>query len=107
MRYAFPFLLPVWLIAYPVLCHVREFGRITPTEEERTFIYSSSGPWSHDVCIIFLFSLIVALGVHAAFLLYALIKSRWRDAAIWAAASLVGIATTSLALYWFGNIMDI
>jgi len=106
-RYVVPFLFPVWLIAYPVICHVREFGRIIPTDEVRTFVYSSSGPWSHDVCIVFIFSLVIAFCIHAALLLITVLKRRWRDAAAWFAGALAGVAATSLAIYWFGNLMDI
>jgi hypothetical protein len=90
-----------------MISYFREAGRLTPTEDVRAFVYSSTGPWSHDVCIIFVFSLLVAIVLHGGFLFYTVTWRKSREAAVWLLGSATGIATTALALYWFGNLMDI
>jgi hypothetical protein len=107
MHFFLPFLVPLWMIAYPVACYLFQEGRMVPTEEVRTYMYESSGPWSHDVCIVFILSLLVAIVLHGGFLFYTVTWRKWREAKVWLLGSATGIATTALSLYWFGNLMDI
>jgi len=55
-RFVFPFILPIWMIAYPIWCHKDEFGTFFQSEEDRTFNPPGSGLWSNDVCIVFILS---------------------------------------------------
>lgn len=107
LRGILPFIFPTWLIAYPTICYFRETGRFIPDEETRTFMYSSSGPWSHDVAIVFLLSLLVAIPLHLGFIWYYAIFRQRGNLIAWLIGSGVGIVTAGLALYWFGNLMDI
>lgn len=106
-RLVFPFLLPIWMIAYPIWCHKSEYGTFIQSEADRTVNSISSGPWSHDVLIVLMISFLFALCLHSACIIYSFVRRRWVDVIFWLGGSVVGLGTTYLTLYLFGNLLDI
>ena len=106
-RFAIPFLLPIWMIAYPIWCYKSECGTFFQSEADRQVYSVSSGPWSHDVLIVLMMSFLFALCFHSACLIYSLIRRRWLDVWFWLGGSIMGLGTTWLTVYLFGNLLDI
>lgn len=107
LRFVFPLVFPIWILVFPAACYLNEAGRVFPSEEIRTFVYESSGPWSHDVCIVFILSLMAGIAVHAIALIYMFATWRKEETLIWFLGSALGVCTTIVSLYFFGNLMDI
>jgi len=106
IRWTFPFILPVWMIAYPIWYHKSEYGTFFQSEADRNLFAESSGPWSHDVLIVLMISFLFACCLHATLLIYSFINRRWIDALVWLGGSVVGLGTTWLTLYLFGSLLD-
>jgi hypothetical protein len=64
LKYITPFFIPLWMIGYPLYCYRSEYGTWLPNESDRTFEFSSSGPWGNDVAIIFILSSVLGIVIH-------------------------------------------
>jgi hypothetical protein len=103
VQYLAPFAFPLWLIGFPAVMYWRggADGPL-PTSQEWESAAHSSGPWVHNIGILWLLSFVFGAIVHL-FAITTCLQLRQRLlATIWA----VGLATFFLGEYWFGYLME-
>jgi hypothetical protein len=107
VRYLAPFLFPSWIIGYPAYCYWNEFGRIVPTRED---IHTPDALWGDGLSLIpvvFGASLFLAVLAHVLLLIFFLWRGSKSERWTWFIGSVLGLASTGLTLYLFGNLMNI
>jgi hypothetical protein len=107
LLYLLPFVFPLWILGYPAYCYWSEYDRVVPTWSD---IHTPNAEWAHGLSLIpliFVASFSIAILAHALVLVVLFSRRSWAKLRCWMVGSLLGLASFTIALYLFGNLMDI
>lgn len=107
LRHLIPYLTSLWILGWPAALYF--FGRMSgelPSEAQWNSTAHSSGPWAHDIFLLWCLSFLAALAIHAGGVLFSCSKQQHTWAEHWGAGFLVFLGSAAAAFFFFGYLME-